>query len=241
MNIHDIRALILKHSASLKFNEKDHRYFLNETNLKPVSNCIKEFYPEFNVDAIAAGYARKTKRKVEDIKKEWDQKRDKACDLGNKTHKFAESYFYNKLVVPDSAHEIAVVNFWNDLPSHIIPLLSEVRVHNTQFGFAGTIDNLFYNEKLNCINPTDWKTNENIYKNFRGQKMFKPFDFLLDSPFSHYELQLSYYRIPLEDLGLNIGDQFIIWLKPDGTYEKIKATDYSGHLRYYHSLKNIDL
>ena len=44
-------------------------------------------------------------------------------------------------------------------------------------------------------------------------------------------LQLSCYQIPLEDIGLKVIGRRIIWLKDDGTYEKISLQDVTQKLR----------
>ena len=42
-----------------------------------------------------------------------------------------------------------------------------------------------------------------------------------DEPLSHYTLQFNIYQRMLESIGLNIIDRILIWLKDDGTYERI--------------------
>ena len=54
---------------------------------------------------------------------------------------------------------------------------------------------------------------------------------MIDEALSHYTCQLSAYQIPLENIGLKIIARRIIWLKPDGTYEKISLPDVTKKLR----------
>ena len=61
--------------------------------------------------------------------------------------------------------------------------------------------------------------------------MFHPFEDLDDESLGSYVLQLSAYQIPLEDIGLKVVGRRIIWLKPDGTYEKISVPDVTQKLR----------
>ena len=61
--------------------------------------------------------------------------------------------------------------------------------------------------------------------------MLPPFDYLVDEPLSHYTLQLSLYAMGLEQLGYEMTHKIIIWLKDDGTYEKIPVKDVRKELK----------
>ena len=74
-------------------------------------------------------------------------------------------------------------------------------------------------------------TNEDLYKNFKEEKLLKPFDGLLDMPLSVYKLQLSLYQICLENIGFKTVARRILWLKPDGIYDKIGLEEFTDTLR----------
>lgn len=77
-------------------------------------------------------------------------------------------------------------------------------------------------------------TNHDLYKqyNIDNKKMLlAPFDDMVNQNLSIYTLQLSAYQIPLEDIGLKVLGRRIIWVKPDGTYEKISVPDVTKILR----------
>ena len=125
--------------------------------------------------------------------------------------------------------------------------------------YAGTFDMLFaYRTKDNeyKLMLHDWKTNKELesgfnrnvhdvvtnpqHKNYEkwldkyginGGMALEPFTELYDESFSYYILQLSAYSLCLEQLGYEIIDRRIIWLKDDGSYEKIKLPDYTQKLR----------
>jgi len=151
--------------------------------------------------------------------------------------------------------EEAVVKFYEEIPRCIVPILAETRVYveYDKAGYAGTFDILFYydaelddrknqhaNENGKNVTVSmprnhtdksglmvlDYKTNKNLYKNFKEQKLLPPFDHLLDMPLSTYKLQLSLYENALCKIGLNVVGRRILWLKPDGTYEKINLESY---------------
>lgn len=185
----------------------------------------------------------------------WKKKSDKACSFGTNVHAFGESMFYymtgepEKILpeckdrfkegkpCPSNKHEEAVVKFWNDLPSSFVPVLAETKVFNkcgTQY--AGTFDILFYYVEYpespnNGLVIFDYKTNEDLFKNYKGQTLLWPFNDLLDQYYSYYTLQLNCYQIPLENIEYNVIGRRLIWLKPDGEYEKIKVDNISDRVR----------
>ena len=76
-------------------------------------------------------------------------------------------------------------------------------------------------------------TNKDLYKNYMGEKMFSPFANMLNCPFNHYQLQLSYYQILLQQIeGIDVSYRKIIWLRPDGNYELYDTEDYTEILQY---------
>ena len=54
---------------------------------------------------------------------------------------------------------------------------------------------------------------------------------MVNQNLSLYTLQLSCYQIPLEDIGMKVLGRRIIWVKPDGNYEKIPVPDVTNVLR----------
>jgi hypothetical protein len=137
--------------------------------------------------------------------------------------------------------EDAVVKFWKDLVSvgSVIPILAENKVYDTNIMYSGTFDLLCYYDAeldgksasksgLYCL---DYKTNVDLYKNFGNKKLLAPFDELLDMSLSVYKLQIAAYVNCLKNINLDVIARALIWLKPDGTYEKIKLEDYSDKLK----------
>ena len=44
---------------------------------------------------------------------------------------------------------------------------------------------------------------------------------MICEPISEYTIQFNLYQKMLESIGINISDRILIWLKDDGTYERI--------------------
>lgn len=210
---------------------------------------------ERNWDNPNSKYYRMT---PEEILSQWKEKSENACTHGTEVHEFGESCFYYMTgqydkILPEfkcrltsdggfeskSPKEDAVVKFYQDIPKCIVPILAETKVYDANLGYAGTFDILFYydatldgkDDSYSGLFECDWKTNEDLYKNFMEKKLLAPFDNLLDMPLSVYKLQLSLYQICLENIDLKTVARRILWLKPDGTYEKIPLEDYTITLR----------
>ena len=196
------------------------------------------------------------------ILERWNAIKDAACDHGTNVHEFGESCFYfvtyqDDKILPEfkdringdefystSPKEDAVVKFWTDLPKCFVPIASENQVCREDLGYSGTFDLLFYydaeldgksDDKSGFV-IFDYKTNKDLYKNFKGESMFSPFNDLLNCSFNVYQLQLSLYQLALEPIGFKIIGRRIIWLKDDSSYEKISTDSYT--IPMYYALLN---
>lgn len=202
----------------------------------------------------------------EQILQEWKNISNEACTTGTERHEFGESAFYymtgqydkiledfkDRLTDDDGfvaydPKEEAVVRFYEDIPRSIVPILAETKVYDEELGYSGTFDILFYYDAelegksadKSGLVVMDWKTNKDLYKNFRGKTLLYPFNELLDMPLSIYKLQLSLYQSCLEKIGMKVIARRILWLKPEGVYDKINLEEYVNVLR--EELKNKNL
>ena len=101
--------------------------------------------------------------------------------------------------------------------------------HHT-YDYAGTADIILLDQRDGSLVIADYKTNKNLFKQYKNQKMLAPFSFLDDTPYNHYQLQFSYYQILLEQTGLTVSDRMLIYLKLDGTYKVFHTNDYTEKL-----------
>jgi len=239
----NIKLKLLKNFEGLHFEEKEHKYFFKDTSINiSVSGIIKKYVEPFDSNKISFNIAKKyiknnkssksIKLKQKEILKEWENKKNKACDIGNDTHIFGELYPFNKeKLIPKNKLEEAVVLFYNDLPSNIIPLITELRMFHKKYMFAGTADIIFYNKHTNNFIIGDYKTNKDLFKNYKGKKMLKSFNNLLDCPFNKYQLQLSFYQILFEQTEFKVSSRKLIWLLPNGKYKLYDTFDYTNILK----------
>lgn len=156
-------------------------------------------------------------------------------------------------LIPYGPKQFAAMQYYIDMydmfmddskPNKLWPVMPESQVYifkDNEFGitkrYAGTFDILHaYKAKDGKwkLAIHDWKSNASLTKDFARVKkiyMEPPFDDLIDEPLSHYFCQLSAYSCALQQLGYEVGDRRIIWLKDDGTYEKIPAPDFSDRVK----------
>lgn len=227
-----LKKQILNYFKELNFKEKEHQYLISDVPIKiSVSGLIKKYKFPTDWNKVLTNSAKKHRKSEAEISRSWKEAAKEGCETGNEAHLFGEIYVVDRTHKSVSGFDDAIKKFWADLPDYIIPLLLEVRMYHKKYMFAGTADILLYNTKTGQIYIADYKTNKDLFKNYQGQKMTGPFKHLLCSPFNHYKLQLSYYQILLEQIGIKVSGRKLIWLKKDGTYLLYNLEDYSDILR----------
>jgi hypothetical protein len=228
---------IKKFFNKLEFDEGKHLYSINGNKINSsVSKLVKNFVKSTDFNQIAAGMDRRDglpKGTTSDL---WKFNSNISLAIGNRAHHFGELYAFHRNLKPPTGYEEAIVKFWNDLPEHIEPVIMELQMYHKDYMFAGTGDILLYNKNSGNYIIGDYKTNKDLFKNFKGQKMLGEFSSLLDMPINHYQLQLSFYQILFEQIGLIVEGRKIVWVKPDGTYDMYDTEDYTKVLKEY--LKN---
>lgn len=232
MQYEHLKIPILDFFKELKFQEEEHRYFVNGKPLAiSVSGKVGAYKPFFDRHNISLNSARNRGMTQEEVLLEWDTEKDRACNAGNIAHFFGETYAFNRHLKPKTGFEKAIVKFWKELPDHIVPVIVESIMYHKLYMFAGTADILLYNLKTKKYIIADYKTNKDLFKNYKEKRMLAPFSYFLDMPYSHYVLQLSYYQILIEQVpGIEVEGRKIIWLKDDGNYEMYDTEDMTIQL-----------
>jgi hypothetical protein len=234
-----IREELLGLFPRLCFAEQGHKYTVNNVEYTSVSKIIENFIPKKDFNKIAKITAKKRGVDVNDLLGEWKKLNVTACDLGSETHNFGEIYVrikffdekFNLTIDPSHGHKMAVLKFWKDLPSYIIPIVVEFRMFSSVYQYAGTLDILLYNTKTGKFIIGDYKTNKDIFKNFKHEKMLSPFNDLLDMPYNHYQVQFSLYELLLKPYNIEIEERWLIWLHKNGNYQVYRTTDYTNRLK----------
>lgn len=151
-------------------------------------------------------------------------------------------------LAPIHPKEEAVEKFLDELPSCYHLVLNEARVYsgknsdesrNLKERICGTFDMLYFydgegdDEKAGFV-VFDYKTNKDLFSEYneRNHVMLKhPFQDLFQESYGEYTIQLSLYALMLEDIGINVLDRRIVWLKDDASYEIVPLEDVSERLR----------
>lgn len=246
--VEECRSLLVDKFGDIEFVEEGHKYTIDGQEYIPVSNIIKKYEPDVDWDQKAADYAVKYRRTKEDVQKEWKLNNLKATISGTRTHYFGESYTnilighpeliceqnkpqyikeYNTMV-STYPKEDAVKKFYDELDKNFHPVGAEFKLSTKYIPgtlpICGTCDLIFYDSEKDGFVLADWKTNKTLIKEYNrtnGIHMVGPMTKFIDEPLSHYILQFNIYQRLLESIGLKIIDRVLIWLKDDGTYEKI--------------------
>ncbi len=151
-------------------------------------------------------------------------------------------------LAPIHPKEEAVVNFFNNMPDSYHLVLNETKVYsgknpdpalNLKEQICGTFDMLYYydgegDESKAGFIILDYKTNGNLYNDFNRKKDIKllpPFNDIFEESLGEYTIQLSLYALMLQDIGINVIDRRLVWLKDDASYEIIPLQDVSDRLR----------
>ena len=217
---------------NLTFEEKKHKYFVKGEPIKTsVSGLLSSYYEHFDAKAVAPFSARKLGITTEEVLRQWAEINQESRDRGHRVHNFGELYQFDRSLKPSCPQEEAIVAFWQSIPDHIIPVAAELRMYHFKYLFAGTADIILFDTKTQSYIIADYKTNKDLLKNFKGKTMLAPFQDLLDCPLNHYVIQLSYYQILLEQIGVKVSKRVIIWLGLDGKFSCIDTNDVTDILK----------
>lgn len=220
----------------LTFDAKEHKYFINNQPAKPsVSKIVSSFEEEKDWNKIATRYGIKHNMTTEQVLAMWANKNKIACDDGHDVHAFAENNSINTST--NHPKKQAIIRFWKNLdiqyPKRFVLLGQEIMMYHKTLHFPGTCDFILYDRLTKMFIIGDYKTNEDLFKNFAGETLTSPFEFLVNSPYNHYQIQLSLYQILFEQIGWKVSERWLIYLKTDGHFKKYDLYDYSQHLNNY--------
>tara|TARA_R110002020_G_scaffold190204_1_gene389675 strand:+ start:6319 stop:7098 length:780 start_codon:yes stop_codon:yes gene_type:complete len=239
---------------NIKFYEKEHTYYIGEEKLTSATSLIGKFKQPFDVEYWADRKAKERGITVEEIKAEWDFKKDFACEKGSALHAFVESYLFNKIFdfpeervksilkkdefVEDCRMKVEKLKelfdkFYKDSYGKLIPVRAELVVGDSELGIGGMVDQLFFNEKSGKLEIWDWKTNKEIKKKNKWQRFKEPLSHLDICELNTYSLQLSLYKyIITKNTNLELGDCYIVWLnEKNDDYHIFKCYNFEKEIK----------
>lgn len=240
---------------NFKFNEELHQYTyhdpLNKESqvFKSVTGFLNNFKEPFDKEYWSTKKAEERGVSKEVILEEWSTKGKISADLGTAMHECIEHFLKEKELVYDSKNEelkLRIENFKNlyDTRLHKLkPIFQEKRIFSKKWGLAGTLDGLF--EIENNLIIGDWKSNKKFTTDDdysgRFKKLLYPFDDLYDNSLNSYSIQISLYRLIVEEeTGIKLGDGFIGWIS-NKEAKLYKALDLRQRLLKYLNKNNLSI
>lgn len=196
----------------ISFDEENHVYTIKNIKIKPISvtTLIHKYFPVFNADNVINKIkkgcnpvnSKYTNLSDDDIKKLWKDNADEASHRGTIMHKNIENFLTKNTTTHPITKEFNMfINFWELLKKTYIDFnfyKSEWVIYDDDALIAGSIDCVLKNSKTGELIIIDWKRSKEIKYNNIYQQGYKPFENFPDCNFSHYSLQLNFYRHILE-------------------------------------------
>lgn len=193
---------------------------------------------------------------ADEIKDLWNSKRDDAAGAGTQLHYEIECFMNSNVLRFDYTHRELLyqhnilikydkryldfgiewtyfMNFVRDFPE-LKPYRTEWTVYHEDLRLAGSID-MVYENPDGSLSIYDWKRSADIIKVNAWNKsaITKEIDWMPDSNFWHYSLQLNAYKMILETkYGKVVKDMFLVRLHPDSAdYELIQVFDLKNDIQ----------
>lgn len=231
-----IQKQIKEFFSDITFIEDGHRYVLGEKGLWSVSHIIHSFEKKVDWGMMAYYSGRKHGISAEVMSNIWAKENKISTDAGSRVHLFCENYVKGN--EPTCYQELAATKFFKFLEENGYTILfKELVMYHKTYLFGGTAD-LILLDPLGRLIIADYKTNKDLFKNYKGQKLLGIFNDLLDQPYSKYEIQFSLYQILLEQVGIRVDKRWLVYLDRKGEYEIHETDDYTGRLEKYLIGKN---
>lgn len=216
---------------------------------EPVSGFISQFKIPFDSERISKYVAKKQGRTQQEVLDEWKATAKEGTDLGSSMHEWIEEFYKGSDPGMPSDNEklmqriTSFKKLYESRLHKIIPVKQEFKVFSRKWGIAGTLDGLFGMNSLFYVG--DWKSNkkftDDTTSDGKRQKLLPPFDDLWDNSLSGYSLQVSTYRLILEEeAGFETAGGFLVWIGPKEA-KMYKAYDLRDRLRSYLNENNYTL
>lgn len=222
-----------------KFDPVEHMYTYDGTHFYGVTSFLDRFVKPFDENYWSKKKADERGVDQSVVLNEWKETRDRACDLGHQVHEYIENWYEKGLTeLPSDEEARSRCQKWHSCYAKKLYQLedvgSEIRVFSKKWKLAGTMDKLYYYKGKFIVG--DWKTNKAVKtdKDWCFDKLLPPFEQLKSNEINKYSLQISLYRLMLEEVGIKTEYGFICHIPPGESEAEIyKLKDLRVDLRYY--------
>lgn len=228
--------------SKIVFEPDRHTYTYKRRSLISVTTLLKWVVPEFETEKMLKRQAYRTNRSVEDIRKEWDTKRDEGLDKGTRVHNYVENVMEGNDIscmkeLNDHIHEMQQFDVaWARLREKLKAQLykKEWTIGDVEYGVAGRVDAIISmhlrDKPVKCL--FDWKTGKFMTRKYAREYLLPPFDDLPNCEEVKYSIQLSLYRLIIDkNSDENIHSCYIMHLPADGKYQLYNAIDLRDRIK----------
>jgi hypothetical protein len=219
----------------IQFDEPTHTYTCEGQPLTSVTKLIKSLCIPFDADYWANRKAEERGISAEEVKAEWDAKREQGLSRGTNTHLYIEDVLRGQEdkrgSLPLLPEMKAFREFWKAIGGARANTPKEIEwvVGCPVLGVAGTLDALI--QTPDGLVLYDWKTGDKFLSNNRYQKLLHPFADIADCEFNRYSLQVSLYWLLINRYtDLPITTAQIVHLQSGGSYEVYTPRDFRPRL-----------
>lgn len=232
--------------AHVIFDEGPHTYTITtdpDAKYTSVTTWVHRHFEKFNSDKVITKmmasknwpnnkYYGKTRHQIKLL---WDANRDAAAAAGTKLHYDIECH-YNKCAVTNDSVEYGYFKKFRADFKHLKPYRTEWMVYHEDYKLAGSIDMVFENPDGTLL-IYDWKRCKEITKTTPWNKyaITPEIDYLPDTNFWHYSLQLNTYKKILEEkYDKKVTELYLVALHPDNkknSYERLKVPNLQAELK----------
>lgn len=211
--------------AHILFDEGPHIYTIDgDSDYMSVTTWNHKHFEQFDADKIIHRMMKSKnwpnskyyRQSPDEIKAGWEKNRDEAASAGTKLHYDIECY-YNGFPQPNDSMEYKYFLNFIEANKDLVPYRTEWMIWDKDLRFAGSIDMVFENQD-GTLMIYDWKRSKGIKKTDRFLKFSTTecIEYLPDTNFWHYALQLNTYKALLEKCyGKKVTRMCLVCLYPE--------------------------
>lgn len=242
------------------FFDEPHKYYVNGQELISVTTLIGKYHEDFNEKYWSDYKATQHGVYPYEILRAWKHINKKGTIRGSAIHDYAENLFQNKkfeypenLILKEfgfdpvrktyEACKSHVDRFYNDVQGKLIPIRTELVMHDKDLLIGGMLDIVFWNVKMQEFQIWDWKTNKEFTLECPERHLINELCMLQESDIEIYSLQLEMYKQIIEKhVPIKLGQSYLVWFSHNNkNYEIIKTLDRRYHVNLILESRKMEL
>lgn len=195
------------------------------------------YIPPFDREGIAQKVAERDKVSPQEVKCQWDIRRDFSIIKGTEFHLYVEKYLQDRrkieTITPISEEIKQFHQFWDEKNKKRYELMGcELILYDKSLKLAGTLDCLLKHKDSDKVYIVDWKTNKEIKMKNKYESFSSPFEHLDVSDINKYSLQIGMYSYLLKkNANLNVDASYLVHFQKDAdSFKVIHCRDLSQEI-----------